>query len=157
MSKPSARATLPVDPKEIIWNPSAEELRRLTEEMSNTRITRHDNTNTQTRVDSRSKLSTYVVTDTPELHDSQTITREEYERVAKFQNDYIRGCEMILVDGFIGNDSEFRVPARLIIERSNANVAGMQKHLYYPATEEEVRTFEPRLTIIYTPNLEIKG
>jgi len=157
MSKPSARAALPVDPKEIIWNPSAEELRRLTEEMSNTRVTRYDNTNTQTRVDARSKLSTYVVTDTPERYDSQTITREEYERVAKVQNDYVRGCEMILVDGFIGNDSEFRVPARLIIERSNANVAGMQKHLYYPATEEELKNFEPRLTIIYTPNLEMKG
>ena len=157
MSKPSARATLTVDPKEIIWNPSAEELRRLTEQMPNTRVTRHNNTNTQTRVDARSKLSTYIATDTPERHDAQTITREEYERVSKLQNDYIRGCEMILVDGFIGNDSEFRVPARLIIERSNANVAGMQKHLYYPATEEELRTFEPRLTIIYTPNLEMKG
>ena len=157
MSKPSARATLPVDPKEVIWNPSSEELRRLTEEMPNTRVTRHNNTNTQTRVDSRSKLSTYVATDTPERHDSQTITRAEYDRVAKIQNDYIRGCEMVLVDGFIGNDSDFRVAARLIIERSNANIAGMQKHLYYPATEDELRAFEPRLTIIYTPNLEMKG
>ena len=66
MSKPSARAILPVEPKEIIWNPSAERLRELTEAMPNTRITRHHNTNTQTRVDSRSKLSTYVVSDTPE-------------------------------------------------------------------------------------------
>jgi phosphoenolpyruvate carboxykinase (ATP) len=157
MSKPSARATLPVDPKEIIWNPSAEELRRLTEEMPNTRTTRYDNTNTQTRVDSRSKLSTYVVTDTPARYDAQTISREEYERTARLQNEYIRGCEMVLIDGFIGNDPEFRVPARLIIERSNANVAGMQKHLYYPATEAELQSFEPRLTIIYTPNLEMKG
>jgi len=157
MSKPSARLTLPIDPKEIIWNPSAEELRMLTEQMPNTRVTRHNNTNTQTRVDARSKLSTYIVTNTPERHNSQTITREEYERVAKIQNVYIRGCEMILVDGFIGNDTEFRVPARLIIERSNANVAGMQKHLYYPATDEELESFEPRLTIIYTPNLQMKG
>jgi phosphoenolpyruvate carboxykinase (ATP) len=157
MSKPSARLTVSIDPKEIIWNPSAEELRVLTEQMPNTRVTRHNNTNTQTRVDSRSKLSTYIVTNTPERHDSQTITREEYERVARIQNEYIRGCEMILVDGFIGNDTEFRVPARLIIERSNANVAGMQKHLYYPATDEELESFEPRLTIIYTPKLEMKG
>jgi len=157
MSKPSARLTLPIDPKEVIWNPSEEELRVLTEQMPNTRVTRHNNTNTQTRVDARSKLSTYVVTNTPERHDSQTITREEYERVAKIQNEYIRGCEMILVDGFIGNDEEFRVPARLIIERSNANVAGMQKHLYYPATDAELEGFEPRLTIIYTPNLQMKG
>jgi phosphoenolpyruvate carboxykinase (ATP) len=157
MSKPSARAALPVDPKEVIWNPSAADLRRLSEGMSNTRVTRYDNTNTQTRVDARSKLSTYIATDTPARHDSQTITRLEFERVAKLQNEYIRGCEMILVDGFIGNDSEFRVATRLIVERSNANVAGMQKHLYYPATEEELRTFEPRLTVIYTPNLEMKG
>jgi phosphoenolpyruvate carboxykinase (ATP) len=148
---------LPVDPKEIIWNPSAEELRRLTEEMPNTRTTRYDNTNTQTRVDSRSKLSTFVVTDTPERHDSLTISRAEYERVANLQNEYIRGCEMVLVDGFIGNDPEYRVAARLIIERSNANVAGMQKHLYYPATDAELVSFEPRLTIIYTPNLEAPG
>jgi len=157
MSKPSARAMLPVDPKEILWNPSAEELRALTEEMPNTRTTRYDNTNTQTRVDARSKLSTYVVSDSPEKHDSQTITRDEYNRVAKIQNDYIRSREMVLVDGFIGNDPQFRVAARLIIERSNANVAGMQKHLYYPASDEDLKTFEPRLTIIYTPNLEMKG
>ena len=157
MSKPSARAILPVEPKEIIWNPSAEQLRELTEAMPNTRVTRYHNTNTQTRVDSRSKLSTYVVSDTPDRHDSQTITRAEYERVARLQNDYIRNCEMIVVDGFIGNDPEFRVAARLIIERSNANVAAMQKHLYYPASDEELDSFEPRLTVIYTPNLVMRG
>jgi phosphoenolpyruvate carboxykinase (ATP) len=158
MSKPSAKPLgLPVEPKEVIWNPSAERLRELTLEMPNTRTTKYDNTNTQTRVDSRSKLSTYVVTDTPEHHDSQTINRAEYERISKLQNEYIRGCEMIVVDGFIGNDPDFRVPARLIIERSNANVAGMQKHLYYPATDEELDHFEPRLTIIYTPNLAAPG
>jgi phosphoenolpyruvate carboxykinase (ATP) len=157
MSKASARATLPVDPKKVIWNPPADELRRLTEEMPNTRLTRYHNTNTHTRVDARSKLSTYVVTDTPERYDSQSISREEYDRVAAAQNEYIRGSEMVVVDGFIGNDPEFRVPARLIIERSNANVAAMQRHLYYPATEDDLRSFEPRLTVIYTPNLEMKG
>lgn len=158
MSKPHIKPSgLIVEPKKVIWNPSPEELRRLTEQMPNTRITRYNNTNTQTRVDARSKLSTYIVTDNPELHDSQTISREEYERVARIQDEYIRGQEMIVVDGWIGNDPQFRVPARLIIERSNANVAGMQKHLYYPATEDELRRFEPRLTIIYTPNLPMPG
>jgi phosphoenolpyruvate carboxykinase (ATP) len=64
---------------------------------------------------------------------------------------------MIVVDGFIGNDLDFRVPTRLIIERSNDNVAAMQQHLYYPPAEEERGSFEPRLTIIYTPNLEVEG
>ncbi|HEY7547054.1 MAG TPA: phosphoenolpyruvate carboxykinase [Blastocatellia bacterium] len=158
MSKPLSKPSgLPIEPRSVIWNPKPEQLRELTEEMPNTRITRHDNTNTQTRVDSRSKLSTYVVTDTPQHHDSQTITREEYDRVSKLQNDYIRSMEMIVVDGFIGNDPEFRVPARLVIERSNANVAAMQQHLYYPATESELAGFEPQLTVIYTPNLAMAG
>ena len=148
---------LPVEPKKIIWNPSGERLQELTIEMPNTRITAHNNTNTQSRVDSRSKLSTFVVSDNPERHDAGTITREEYERVTGIQNEYIRSREMILIDGFIGNDPEFRVPARLLIERSNANVAGMQQHLYYPATAEELKDFEPQLTVIYTPNLEMKG
>jgi phosphoenolpyruvate carboxykinase (ATP) len=158
MSKPHVKAVgLPVEPKKVIWNPSPEELRKMTEEMPNTRITRYNNTNTQTRVDSRSKLSTYIVSDTPQLYDSQTITREEYERVSKIQDEYIREREMIVVDGWIGNDPGFRVPARLILERSNANIAGMQRHLYYPATEDELRHFEPQLTIIYTPNLAMPG
>ncbi|HEX8186105.1 MAG TPA: phosphoenolpyruvate carboxykinase [Blastocatellia bacterium] len=146
-----------MEPKEFIWNPEPERLRKLTEEMATTRITKYNNTNTQTKVKSRSKLSTYIVTERPELHDSPVITREEYERVSKLQNEYIRGCEMIVVDGFIGNDPEVRVPARLIIERSNANIAGMQQHLYYSASEKELADFEPRLTIIYTPNLAMKG
>jgi phosphoenolpyruvate carboxykinase (ATP) len=154
MSKPHAKYSgLPVEPKDIIWNPSPEHLRRLAEEMPNTSTTIYNNTNTQTRVDSRSKLSTFVVTDAPEHHDALTITRAEYERVSQLQNDYIRNSEMIIVDGFIGNDPEFRVAARLIIEKSNANVAAMQQHLYYPATSAELVDFEPTLTVIYTPNL----
>ncbi len=156
MSKPFTRHLgLPVEPKDVIWNPTPERLVELAKEMPNTRVTKYKNTNTQTRVDSRSKLLTYIVTDRPELHDALTITRKEYERVSKIQNDYIRGCEMVVVDGYIGNDPEFRVAARLIIEKSNANVAGMQKHLYYPASEDELNNFEPRLTIIYTPNLQM--
>lgn len=158
MSSPHAKyAGLPVEPKEVVWNPLPEELREFTKEMSNTRVTAHQNTNTQTRVDARSKLSTYVVSDTPAAHDSPTISREEYERVTKLQNDYIRSREMVVVDGFIGNDPEFRVAARLIIEKSNANVAGMQQHLYYPASADELRSFEPTLTVIYTPNLQMPG
>jgi phosphoenolpyruvate carboxykinase (ATP) len=154
MSKPHAKFSgLPVEPKDIIWNPSAEELRSFAEAMPNTRTTIYNNTNTQTRVDSRSKLSTYVVTDTPEEYDSQTITRAEYERISQLQNDYIRNCEMIVIDGFIGNDPDFRVAARLVIEKSNANVAAMQQHLYYPASSSELATFEPALMVIYTPNL----
>ena len=153
----SPAKTLPVKPKRTIWNPSPEALRKYTEEMPNCKRTEFGNVNVGTRVVSRSKLSTFVATDTPENHSDQTITRAEYDRVAKLQNDYIGTREMLVVQGFIGNDPQFRVPARLIIEKSNANIAAMQQILYYPATAEELETFEPTVTVIYTPNLKAEG
>ena len=148
---------LPVEPKSVIWNPSAADMRRFTEEMPNCRLTEFSNVNVATRVVSRSKLSTFIATDTPEQHSDQTISRADYDRVAKMQNDYIRTRDMLVVEGFIGNDPEFRVATRLIIEKSNANIAGMQQHLYYPVTAEEQEHFEPKLTVIYTPNLKAEG
>src|SRR5205823_10087465 len=149
--------TLPVEPKSVIGNPSPQDLRRFTEEMPNCRKTEFGNVNVATRVVSRSKMSTFIATDTPENHSDQTITRAEYDRVAKVQNDYIRTREMLVIEGFIGNDPEFRVAARLIIEKSNANIAGMQQILYYPATRQELETFDPKVTVIYTPNLKAEG
>ena len=149
--------TLPVEPKSVVWNPTPEELRKFTEEMPNARLTEFGNVNVGTRVVSRSKLSTFIVSDRKEEHSDQTITRAEYDRVAKLQNDFIRTRDMLVVEGFIGNDPEFRVPARLIIEKANANIAGMQQILYYPATPEELESFEPTVTVIYTPNLKAEG
>src|SRR5262249_23129937 len=90
-----------------------------------------------------------------EQFDGATITRDEYERISKLQDDYIRSRDMVVIEGFIGNDPEFRVAARLIVESANANIAAMQQHLYYSA--EAKAHFSPRLTVIYTPGLEAKG
>ncbi|HEX7151822.1 MAG TPA: phosphoenolpyruvate carboxykinase [Thermoanaerobaculia bacterium] len=149
--------SLPVEPKTTIWNPSPADLRRFAEEMPNARLTEFGNLNVATRVVSRSKLSTFVATDTPENHSDQTITRAEYDRISKLQNDYISQQEMLVVDGYIGNDPAFRTRARLIIEKANANIAAMQHILYYPATAEELEGFEPEVTVIYTPNLKAEG
>ena len=149
--------SLAVEPKNVVWNPSPEEIRRYAEAMPNARLTEWGNVNVATRVVSRSKLSTFIATDRPEEHSDQTITRDEYARVAKLQDDYIRTRDMVVVEGYIGNDPEFRVPARLIMEKANANVAAMQGILYYPATAEELERFEPKLTVIYTPNLPMPG
>ena len=58
--------SLPVEPKSVVWNPPAEEIRRYAEAMPNARITEWGNVNVATRVVSRSKLSTYIATDRPE-------------------------------------------------------------------------------------------
>jgi phosphoenolpyruvate carboxykinase (ATP) len=125
--------------------------------MPNARVTEFGNLNVATRVVSRSKLSTFIATDRPEEHSDQTITRAELDRVAKVQDDYIRNCEMLVIEGFIGNDPDFRVPARLIIEKANANIAAMQRILSYPALPEELESFQPAVTVIYTPNLKAEG
>jgi phosphoenolpyruvate carboxykinase (ATP) len=118
-------------------------------------LTAFNNYNVQTRVDARSKASTYVVTDAPERCSSQTIGTAEGKRIAELQDEFIRSRDMLVIDGYIGNDPAERVPARLYIEASNANIAGMQQSLYF--TPEQSNGFEPRLTVIYTPNLPAPG
>ena len=143
------------DAKQLTWNPSADELTELTGEMPNARLSAFGNWNVQTTVDSRSKASTYIVSDHPNQHSSQCITRAEGERLAAMQDAYIAQCEMLVVDGYIGNDPSFRTAARLIIESNNANIAGMQKILYYDAATAG-EDFEPELTVIYTPGLAVR-
>jgi phosphoenolpyruvate carboxykinase (ATP) len=141
-----------VEAKAVLDNPSPQELRKYTEEMPNCRLTGFGNVNVQTRATSRSAGSTYIVTEDPSTTSSETITREEFDRIAKLQDDYIRGQEMVVIDGYIGNVEEFRTPARLTIEKANANVAGMQQKLYYPREDGE-----PEVQVIYTPNLPAEG
>jgi phosphoenolpyruvate carboxykinase (ATP) len=76
------------------------------------------------------------------------MARDEYERICTMQDDHIRDQEMLVIDGYIGNVEDFRTPARLTIERANANIAGMQQKLYYPRDGDE-----PAVHVIYTPNL----
>ena len=137
----------------LIENPTADQLRELTARMPNARRTSYDNYNVHTRVDSRSTKSTYIVTDRPHEHTAQTVTPEEGRKWAKLQDAYIRDQEMVLLDGVIGNDPAFLTPARLIIEAQNANIAGMQRHLYYPPAPGQ----QPEVTMIYTPNLTAPG
>lgn len=143
-----------VQAKSVEWNPPAARIRELAEKMPNAVSTEFGNVNVKARVDSRSSTSTYVVTGDPTITDSQTVSREEYDRLAAHQDAYIAEQEMLVVDGYIGNDSEFRTRARLVIESANANVAGMQQHLYYPLEEgEDAQASDPVTTVVYTPNL----
>jgi phosphoenolpyruvate carboxykinase (ATP) len=142
------------DAPAVIDNPDPDELQELAAKMPNARRTAYGNVNVQTEVVSRSKRSTFVVTDEPDGQ-NQSITREEGERWARRQDEYIAEQEMIVIDGYIGNDFEFRTPARLYIEAANANIAGMQQQLYFSRDEGE--ELDPELTVVYTPNLKAKG
>ncbi|HEX4061673.1 MAG TPA: phosphoenolpyruvate carboxykinase [Streptosporangiaceae bacterium] len=146
-----------VNAASVEWNPAAERLRELTEKMPNSQLTEFGNVVVKARVDSRSTRSTFIVEDSTNAT-KQTISRDEYKQVAARQDEYISGCDMVVVDGYIGSDPSFRTKARLVIEAANANIAGMQKQLYYPADEDyDPATWEPETTVIYTPNLEAPG
>jgi phosphoenolpyruvate carboxykinase (ATP) len=141
----------------VEWNPSAERLHELAEKMPNASITEFGSVNVKARVDSRSTRSTFIVEDSTNAT-KQTITRPEFDRIAAEQDAYIAGAHMVVVDGYIGSDPAFRTRARLVMEAANANVAGMQKQLYYPAGDDcDPATWEPDTTVIYTPNLPAPG
>jgi phosphoenolpyruvate carboxykinase (ATP) len=137
----------------VIDNPSPEEAKELAARMPNARPTRFGNLNVGTEVVSRSKRSTFIVTDEPDGQ-NQSITREEGLRWAELQDAYITQQEMVVIDGYIGTDPEFRTPARLYVEAANANIAGMQQQLYFDRDGDD---FDPELTVIYTPNLKAEG
>ena len=143
------------DARSVRANLTADELKELARAMPNAKESRYGNLNVQTEVLARSKASTFLILDDPDASSQQAITREEGERIARLQDEYIAGQDMLVVDGYIGNDPDFRTPCRLYIEQRNANVAGMQKQLYFDV--EDAEGFDPVLTVIYTPNLEAEG
>jgi len=152
-----ANVAYEVKARSVEWNPTPARLRELTEKMPNSAVTEFGNVVVKARVDSRSAKSTYIVEDSTNTA-KQTVTRAEYDRVAAEQDSYIADRDMVVVDGYIGSDPEFRTRARLIIEASNANIAGMQKQLYYPAEDDyDPATWEPDTTVVYTPGLSMEG
>lgn len=148
---------LQVSPRSVLRNPSFDELRKLIAKMPNARLSEFDNYNVETRVLARSKASTYVVTDDPSKHSDQTISVAEGRKWAEKQDAYIVDQDMLVIEGYIGNDPEFRTPTRLIIEQANANIAAMQKALYFDIDAGAEADFCPELTVIYTPNMKAEG
>ncbi|HEX9696707.1 MAG TPA: phosphoenolpyruvate carboxykinase [Actinomycetota bacterium] len=145
-----------LEARSFLLNPSQDELMALAGKMPNAKPTKYGNVNVTTRVDSRSAKSTFIATDDAAAHEGhQTITRDEFARIAGLQDDYIRDQDMVVIDGFIGNDPDYKVPARLIIEQANANIAGMQDLLYFK--EGISADYQPTVTVIYTPNLPAAG
>ncbi len=147
---------LDIRARSIAHNPGADELKAMTAEMPSARRTNFGNYDVTTRVTARSKGSTYVVADDPDRYRGvQTIDRAEFERVAALQDEHIADQDMVVVDGFIGSDPGFRTRARLVIERAHANIAGMQRQLYYDGGKVEHDAADT--TVIYTPSLALPG
>jgi phosphoenolpyruvate carboxykinase (ATP) len=118
--------------------------------MPEARISSLGNVNVRTTVLSRSAGSTFVV---DRESSGKTMSRADYEKIATLQDAYIAEHDMIVIDGFIGNDAELRTRARLVMEKRYANIAGMQQKLYFERTDGQ----EPEVQVIYTPGLRAEG
>ena len=140
----------------VLVNPSPDELQQLTAQMPTAQWTRYGNVNVQTRVLARSTPSTFIVTDHPDPGVTNSISREHAAEWVHIQDAYIAEQEMILLDGWLGAQPEFRIPVRLYIEVANANIAGMQQQLYF-APDRLSADWDPELVMIYTPNLPMPG
>ena len=142
--------------KSVTVNPTQEALRGWVADMPNAQRTEFDNYNVQARVTARSAGSTFVVSDDPSVTPKQTMPRAEYAEVVRRQEAYIAEQDMLCVEGYIGpENSPLKRPARVYIERANANIPAMQQQLYYPkdADWDEAEA----LTVVYTPNCAAEG
>jgi len=142
--------------KSVTTNPSQDEFKRMVSEMPNAQLTEFGNYNVKARVTARSAGSTFIVTDDPSTTTKPTMSRADYAEVEARQEAYVAERDMILIEGYIGpENSPMKRPARVFIERSNANIPAMQQQLYYP--RDPNWDADEALTVIYTPNCPADG
>jgi phosphoenolpyruvate carboxykinase (ATP) len=138
------------DARSVARNPSQDELRTWALELlpaDRVQRTRHGNIAYRARTRSRLGPSTFFVSDVPT--GKQVMSRADAAEWAARQDAYIAEQDMVLLEGLIGPRTDLQVGTRLYIERSQANIAGMQEHLYFPPEADHDAAF----TVIYTPNL----
>lgn len=140
-----------LDAKKLIKNPSDKDLREMVSDMPRAVLTDRRNFNVNTRVTARSAESTFFVSD--EEMGQKRITRREYLNIASLQDEYIANNEMVLIQGAIGPEADFQVRCSLLVERKNANIAAMQRQLYFSRLKKNLQTMQ----VIYTPNLAASG
>jgi len=134
--------------KSVETNPTQEQMRTWALElMDDVTLTEFDNVNYKARILARQAPSTYFVSDVET--GKPTKSRAFYDEWAAKQDAVIAEQDMILVEGYVGPDPDFRVGARLFIEKTQANIPGMQEQLYFPPDD----AWEPTFTVVYTPSL----
>ncbi len=140
-------------------NPDQDQLREWAFQlMPRIQRTEHDNLAYTAMVKARLAPSTFFVSDEPT--GKPTMPRDEAEAWARKQDAFIAEQDMVLVEGYIGPDEDFRTPVRLYIERKNSNIPGMQQQLYFPVEDHEAfaaEHAEAGFTVIYTPGLLAPG
>ena len=138
--------------KSVAVNPTLDQMKAWAlEYMPRVQQTVHGNINYEAKVTARLAGSTFFVTE--EENYQNRIARAEAQEWAARQDGYIADKDMILIEGYIGPDPEFQTGCRLLIERTQANIPGMQQQLYFPRDDN----WSPEFTVVYTPGLPAPG
>lgn len=138
--------------KSVAKNPTQEQLRAWAREfMPRITETEFGNLNYQAEILARQAPSTYFISDSPT--GKPTMSRADADVWAARQDAHIADQDMILVEGYIGPDPEFRTGVQLFMDRRNANIPAMQQQLFFPPDEG----FGAEFTVIYTPHLVPEG
>ena len=135
--------------KSVAVNPSQAEMREWAlEHLDDATLTEFDNINYKARIKARQAPSTFFISDEPT--GKPTKPREFYDEWAAKQDAHIAEQDMILIEGYIGPDPDFRTASRLFMEKTQANIPAMQQQLYFPKDDQYG---EAEFTVIYTPTL----
>jgi phosphoenolpyruvate carboxykinase (ATP) len=139
--------------KSVAVNPTQAEMREwVLELMPRVTVTQYGNINYQAETKARLAPSTFFVSDAPNA--KPTMSRAEADEWAAKQDAHIAEQDMILIEGYIGPDPEFRTSSRVFIEKANANIPAMQQQLYF---DKDDSYGEAEFTVIYTPSLKAPG
>ena len=138
--------------KSVAKNPTQEEMREwVLEYMPRIIETEFGNLSYKALIKARLSKSTFFVDDDETF--KPAMSRAEYDEWAAKQDAYIADKDMILIEGYIGPDPDFRTASRLYMEKTSANIPAMQQQLYFPKDDAYV----PEFTVIYTPGLPAPG
>ena len=83
---------------------------------------------------------------------NKPISAENFNTVKGRALSYLSGKDLYMDDGYSGADPEYRVPVRMVSEKAwHAHV--FRNHLL-PATDEELVSFQPEITVISAPGYQ---
>lgn len=106
----------------------------------------------------RSPKDKFIV-DEPSVHDliawgsvNRPISPERFERLYARALEYLKDRELFVFDGFAGADETYRLPIRVINEFAWHNLFVHQ--LFIRPTREELKTHQPKFTVIGVPGLK---
>jgi len=131
--------------KNVIVNPSREELREMSKETEIT--TKFESPCYVTKVRNRSAKNSYIVDDVPLGVDQNGISRLEADHIVEAVNAYLMDKEIIRLDKKMGTHHKFSFNCRLYITKEYSRIAYMWNNTLFSSFDISI----PNFTSVYVP------